>query len=363
MGLFSGRRRRSSRKASSSSGIPFLRFLGPGSSIAVIAGLVFMALTGRIDLSSFDGLVSGGGSDESAVTSPVQPVSLSDLRKSPDTIRIATFNIKVFGDKKSSDQAVMGAIARIVSQFDVVAIQEVRGDDALPIRRLVDLLNVSGGRFTATVSEPIGRSTYRESYAYVWDETRIRLIPQSAYVVMDQADRMSREPMVASFQVNTGTADGRVPFRFTLINAHTSPSEVAASAIGNEMDVLDDVFVSVRRYDFESTGEEDCILLGDLNVDTKGLRELGQIPGIETIAGDIKTNTLGSKTYDHILIDRRMTREYTGRCGVLDYQQDLGLSAEQALQISDHKPLWAEFSAYELPRIDPVAATGTRMIR
>jgi hypothetical protein len=26
-------------------------------------------------------------------------------------------------------------------------------------------------------------------------------------------------------------------------------------------------------------------------------------------------------------------------------------------------PLWAEFSAYELPRIDPVASTGTRVIR
>ena len=128
------------------------------------------------------------------------------------------------------------------------------------------------------------------------------------------------------------------------------------------MNVLDDVFVRVRQYDYETTGEEDCILLGDLNVDTAGLRELGQIPGVETIAGDIKTNTRRTKTYDHILIDRVMTREYTGRFGVVDFQHDFGLSEQQAMMVSDHQPLWAEFSAYEMPRFDPIA-TGPRIIR
>jgi endonuclease/exonuclease/phosphatase family metal-dependent hydrolase len=358
MGLFSGRRRRSSDN-DSSSGIPFVRFVGPGFSIAAFLGLIFFAVTGRIDLSTFDDLAGRDGGDDRG---ELQPVRLSSLSKSPDTIRIATFHIQMFGDQKSSDQEVIAVIAKIVSQFDVIAIQEVRSDDALPIRRLVDLLNASGGRFTATVSEPIGRSNDRESYAYVWDETRIRLIPQSAYVVNDQADRMNREPMVASFQVNTGTADGRVPFRFTLINAHTSPIDVAAGN-GNELDVLDDVFVSVRQYDYESTGEEDCILLGDLGTNTEGLRQLGQIPDVTTIAGDIRTSTIGNQTFDHILIDRRLTREFTGRFGVLDFPSDFGLTAEQASKISDHLPLWAEFSAYELPRIDPIAASGTRVIR
>ena len=86
--------------------------------------------------------------------------------------------------------------------------------------------------------------------------------------------------------------------------------------------MLDDVFVSVRQFDHQETGEEDFILLGDLNVDTQGLRELGQIPGIVTIAGDIKTNTLRTETYDHILIDRQTTREFTGRFGVLDLQTE-----------------------------------------
>ena len=95
--------------------------------------------------------------------------------------------------------------------------------------------------------------------------------------------------------------------------------------------------------------KDDVILLGDLNVDTAGLSELGRIPGVESIARDVKTNTRRTKTYDHILIDRTMTREYTGRFGVLDFQRDFGLSEEEALSVSDHQPVWAEFSAYEMP--------------
>lgn len=377
MGLLFGRKKRRSRRESSSSGLSITRFVGPGMSLGGIATAAFMVLTGRVDLAKFDVLRGTKGATEAitdfasdalgtqstSIRPGVQPVNLQALgQKSNETIRIATFNIQIFGKKKSSNAHVMAVIAKVVSQFDVVAIQEVRGGDSTPVRLLVDLLRASGAPYAATVSEPIGRTSQTESYAYIWDDSRMRLVPQSAYLVQDSSDRMHREPMVASFESRIGAQGGRRPFRFTLINAHTSPSEVAASAIGNEMNVLDDVFVRVRQYDYEMTGEEDCILLGDLNVDTVGLRELGQIPGVESIAGDTKTNTRRTKTYDHILVDRRLTREYTGRFGVVDFQRDFGLTEEQALMVSDHHPLWAEFSAFEMPRFEPIA-TGPQIIR
>ena len=363
MGLLFGRRRRSSLTGIVIGRLPFLRLLGPGTTLAGILALLFCLVTGRIDLRTLERMIGSRLGEQQADTA-IQPVNLRNLgQKSADTVRIATFNIKVFGKDKSSNNEVMDVIAQIVAQFDVVAIQEVRGGDAVPIQRLVDKLNASGARYTATVSLPIGRTSQTESYAFVWDENRVQLVPRSAYLVMDTSDRMHREPMVASFQVRTGTPDGRIPFRFTLINAHTSPREVVSSAINNEMDVLDDVFVSVRQFDYQETGEEDFILLGDLNVDPGGLRELGQIPGIVTIAGDIKTNTLRTKTYDHIMIDQQSTREFTGRFGVLDLQAEFGLSQEQATEISDHLPLWAEFSAYEMPGFQPVAASDNRPIR
>lgn len=349
-----------------------MRFFGPGISAAGIGAVGFLLFTGRIDLSALDTADDNPSpnlddvAQEPTAGRPlvgVPPQAMrhaslpSPLTKSDQTIRIATFNIQDFGNPKSSDKNVMSVLAKVISQFDVVAIQEVRGGDAAPVKSLIDLLRASGAKYAATISEPIGRTSQAESYAFVWDETRIRLLPQSAYVVQDTADRMHREPMVASFEARIGDADGRHPFRFTLINAHASPSAVAPSAIENELNVLDDVFIRVREYDSQLTGEDDCIMLGNLNVATSQLLELGQIPGLESVAGDIETNTRRTKTYDHILIDRNLTREHTGRFGVVDFQRDLGLSEEQALMVSDHQPLWAEFSAFEVPHSGPLASS------
>ncbi|WP_145417788.1 deoxyribonuclease [Planctomycetes bacterium K23_9] len=333
-----------------------------------MAGLfmvVSYALSGKFQFKAFDDFAG------SAEHTHVEPVVLTPKSNQiSDSIRIATFNIKQFGEKKSSTRMVpdanvdvMGTIAKIVSQFDLVAIQEVRGSDGTPIRRLIDLLNESGGQYTATLSEPIGDEHYTECYAYVWDQTRMRLIQNSAYVVHDDSKRMYREPMVASFETRVPATEGRRPFRFTIINAHTDPDLVSPRDIANEINVLDDVFMRVRQYEYDTAGEEDCLLVGDLNVDSNGLQELALIPNMISVAGDQLTNTRRTKTYDHIMLDNYTTREYTGKRGVVDFQTQFGLSEKQALLISDHMPVWAEFSAYEAPSVQSVANGATQMIR
>ena len=326
--------------------VPIVRWVGPTITTAGLAVAAYFILTGRIDFSKLDAFVSSGSSGN--VAADVQPVSLKQLGgRTPQTIRIATFNIQKFGKSKAEDPNVMRVLAQVVSQFDVVAIQEVLGGDATPVERLVQLLNVSGANYNYILSEPIGRTSYRESYAYVWDHSKIMLVPNSAYVVRDDADRMHREPMVASFQVRPVNADGRYPFSFTIINAHTDPDEVNGTDGLNELNVLDDVFVRVREYEYQQLREDDCILVGDLNVNTAGLGELRLIPNVISVGGDVMTNTRKTKTYDHILIDQTLTTEYTRRFGVLDFVNDLGLTPEQALLVSDHMPVWAEFSAFE----------------
>lgn len=338
------------------------QFFGPSVSIVGILAVAFMLFTGRINLSSLDlgTLASQLGSQEDPTAATpsagVTPVALGNVGpRAEDRIRIATFNIQAFGESKASNPNLMQALATIVSSFDLVAVQEVRSPQAMPVARLLDLINRSGGHYEATLSHPIGHTSHKEQYAFVWDTTRIRLVPDSSYVVNDSEDRMHREPMVASFETRVPTAQGRLPFRFTVINAHTDPDEVGARNPESEMNVLDDVFVRVREYEFTAHREEDFIMVGDLNVDVAHLGELGQIPGVVSLAGNQPTNTLGTKNYDHILIDRNTTAEFTGRCGVIDYQRDFGLTSEQALQVSDHRPVWAEFSIYEIPAFANVA--------
>ena len=47
------------------------------------------------------------------------------------------------------------------------------------------------------------------------------------------------------------------------------------------------------------------------------------------------------------IVDRMATVEFTGSAGVLDLMERFDLTKEQALAISDHFPIWAEFSIHE----------------
>ena len=119
-----------------------------------------------------------------------------------------------------------------------------------------------------------------------------------------------------------------------------------------ELDALDDVVMSVQR----SGDEDDVILLGDLNVDEYHLGELGRLPGIAWAISGQMTNTRRTKAYDNIVFNRQQTVELTGTCGVFDLMTEFGLSVDEALEVSDHMPVWDEFSARESTAVGPVAA-------
>ncbi|HBL44427.1 MAG TPA: hypothetical protein DDZ90_13640, partial [Planctomycetaceae bacterium] len=64
-----------------------------------------------------------------------------DLPRSDETIRIATFNIQVFGLSKMQKPKVPQILARIIQQFDVVAIQEIRASDQSFLDDFLKILN------------------------------------------------------------------------------------------------------------------------------------------------------------------------------------------------------------------------------
>ncbi len=346
--------------------IPLTRFIGPVLSVAGIFFVLSLVVTGNVDLAAIhfgSAPRSGSGSAFAAGTpSNIQPVSLPvPTGKSPQTMSLGTFSIQNFDATKANDAGIISVLASVISRFDIVAIQGI-SKDAAGIATLMRKLKASGGQFGSQVSPPVGREGEMQCFAFIWDEARMQLTPGSVFVVQDPTDRMKFEPMVGSFETRFGSTGGRSPFRFTLINAHANPSGVSVNSPLNEMNVLDDVYQSVRQYGYQKTGEEDFILLGNLGVNTAGLGELGKIPNLVSIGGDCLTDTLQTKTLDHILMDQTRTREYTGRFGLVDLQKQFGLTQEQALMVSDHLVLWAEFSVYEVPAFNGVA-TGNRNAR
>jgi hypothetical protein len=120
------------------------------------------------------------------------------------------------------------------------------------------------------------------------------------------------------------------------------------------------VYQAVRRA---SGGEDDIILLGDLNVDDQHLGDLGRLDGVRPIVHDVFTNTAQNALYDNIIIHLPSTAEFSGRWGVYDVQRIEQLTPQQAQHISDHLPVWAEFSAYESTAPGRVAAREGVTIR
>ncbi|MEO8269852.1 MAG: endonuclease/exonuclease/phosphatase family protein [Aureliella sp.] len=255
------------------------------------------------------------------------------------TILIGSFNMQRLGPSKLADPWVMDKFATIIGHFDVIALQEVTSQDQTTLPQLLKAVNASGGNYSYTISPRVGRkaSGYYEQYAYVFDANRIRGGDRFCYLVQDDADMLDREPFVGRFE--TITSDQ--PFSFSLIEIHTSPDEIKT-----ELDVLADVFVNVTHYEYP---QDDIILLGDLNADPPRFQKLGKIPGVFPALQGIATNTRKSQMYDNFIFDRQAVREFTGRAGVLDMQNMFQLSLSDTLRISDHQPIWAEFSINEQP--------------
>ena len=268
-----------------------------------------------------------------------------------ETIRIASFNIQVFGTSKEKKPEVMRSLVQIVRKFDVIAIQEIRSSDQGLIPRFMQRVNADGGHYRHVLGPRLGRTSSKEQYVFIYNAARIELIDGSVETVSDPADRLHREPLIARFRVRGPPKEEA--FTFTLVNIHTDPDEVK-----QEVDALADVFQEVQRQYPE---EDDVILLGDLNASSKKLRKLGKLPGMRwVIESHQKTNTRLTKSYDNILFDRRATVEYLGSGGVMNLMQELGISKSQAIRVSDHMPVWATFGIRENRTGRIATGTGRR---
>jgi deoxyribonuclease-1-like protein len=252
-------------------------------------------------------------------------------------IHIATFNIQVFGETKVAKPEVMQVLAETVRRFDVVAIQEVHSKNGDIIPRFVDLINSTGRHYDFVIGPFEGRRTDKEQYAFIFDAQTIEVDRGSVYTVKDPDDLFMRPPMVASFRVRGPPPDQA--FTFTLINIHTEPDEAA-----EEINALAQVYRAVQS---DGRGEDDIILLGDLNADERKFGNLARLPNIGWVISNTYTNTRQTHTYDNIIFNRAATVEFTGHAGVFDFLREFNLTLEQALQVSDHFPAWAEFSVYE----------------
>ncbi|MDA7979323.1 MAG: endonuclease/exonuclease/phosphatase family protein [Pirellulales bacterium] len=269
-----------------------------------------------------------------------------------DAIKVASWNLRPLGPEKLSAQTVVSRLAETIRQFDVIALQGIRSaqQDAMP--RLVAAVNATGAKYDFVIGPRVGTQGDQEQFAFVYNTARIEVDRARVFTVADPGNRLHREPLTALFRVR-GPAE-REAFTFMLVNADTHPA-----AVGTEQAALADVFRAVRSSDI---GEDDVIMLGSFNTPPANFGSLAEIPQLNWVTSGAPTTVAQDAELENILFHSAATREFTGRGGVLDLEAQFQIEREEALQLGDRLPVWAEFSVFEGGRVGYVAG-GTRSAR
>ncbi|XP_067933940.1 deoxyribonuclease-1-like [Watersipora subatra] len=286
------------------------------------------------------GYAGSGEGSMTLLTSLV--VGLSFLIASFEGLLIGSFNIQTFGTTKYAKEDVMGYIDKILSRYDIVLVQEIRDSSGVIIPGMLDRLNSNGGEWAVKYSESLGRSTYKEQYAYYYRKDRITV--ESSYQYDDGeddgTDAFSREPF--GILINSDiTGDLK---KFGILGVHIAPEEAV-----EELNALVDVFTAAR----ENWGVDDVMIMGDFNADcTYVSDEKKEQLDLRTdntylwlIGDDVDTTVSNTNcAYDRmVLIGEELKAAIkTGSAKEFRYDDVYSLDAELAGEISDHYPVEVE---------------------
>ena len=259
------------------------------------------------------------------------------IEEEAETIKIAAFNIQVFGKSKRQKEEVMDVLVRIVREFDVILIQEIRdsSEETIPIF-LEEINDVEGAKYQYVRSEHLGRSVSKEAYAYIYNTATVEFVEESDYVYDDVYDVFEREPYIASFVSSN--------FDFTIIGIHVKPDD-AYSEIGNLTSVVQFVLS-------ENPDEQDTIVMGDFNADGTYFDEGDVANSFKSsdfywvITNEMDTMTKTDYSYDRIvLLEDTYSYEYVeDSASVFKFDIEYDIVNQTFIwEISDHYPIYAEF--------------------
>ena len=279
---------------------------------------------------------------------------------------IATWNIRAFGsftrkwmsDDKDSprrDLHSIFCIAEILSRFDVIAVQEVKGN----LKALRDTMKLLGDNWSMILTDTNkSESGNDERMAYLFDTRRVQLSGLAGEIVIpnewvNNPEKVIREQFVRSpYAVSFRSGDKT----FILVTVHIiygKKSKDRVSEIHGIARWLNDWAGDINAYD------QNLIVLGDFNIDARGdlldktfLSEGLYVPDeLQSLSRSIFDAT---KYYDQIAWFNsadgkrsKLSLEFMG-AGNYDFVptalNNRGLTKQKlSFMISDHYPLWANF--------------------
>lgn len=277
---------------------------------------------------------------QSSATTIVEAPAAATNTTPPDRLphlRVATFNAQALDTTKSRKPQVLDILARIGRQFDVLALQDIQSEtnDILP--RLIHTMNQTGKKYDYAISPRIGPTDARQQYAFVFNTQTVALDRNELYTVDDRDDLLTYEPFVGWFR-----ALGPKPeeaFTFSVINVRLNPETAL-----QEREYLANLMFAVRD---DGRREDDVLLAGDLRAGVGQLGSLDRLNDATFAVANTPTDVAGQMAWDNLVFFKGPTEEFTGDAGVFDFLRVYNLDLERAMEVSEHLPVWADFSIYE----------------
>lgn len=284
------------------------------------------------------------------------------------SVTIATWNIREFGRKRRA-KAAIHYIAEILSQFDLIAITELR-DNLADLERVMDIL----GPYWRVVHSDYRKDSAgnSERIAYLYDKRAVVFTGLAAEAEPPKKKNRTtgewenryadwwRSPYMASFRAGN--------FDFVILAVHIRWGSSEAARVEPLRQLAE--WVDKRRKD-KFAKDKDIIVLGDFNIPkvdsdhfraitSKGLRSPAAILGI-------RSNLSQTATYDQILHSPTNKKRFTDNGGVVKFSQRdhgtlFGNTVEEnrfTYQMSDHLPLWLQLDVWiEDEQVEAAIARG-----
>jgi endonuclease/exonuclease/phosphatase family metal-dependent hydrolase len=291
--------------------------------------------------------------------------------KRDQSLLLATWNIANLGAQDRTDRDYQ-LIAEIVSWFDVVAIQEARGD-LTGLRRIQKHLP---SHYLASFTDAAGNN---ERMVHLYDSSKLSTREQIGELALDPKSlkNINLPGVTQKFQ-----GFDRNPFHesfhwqsldFILVNVHLYyGSDRGAKIQRRQLETYALARWAKRQAYSRTTYDPNLILLGDFNLPymekkdpiysilkrhgimlTEHSTEIGA-----TLPSEEKKRTQRVKRYDQIAFFPNMQQYFTAKTGVFDFDKVIfptlweGRTQKQFNEfvryyISDHRPLWAELRPKE----------------
>ena len=242
---------------------------------------------------------------------------------------LGSFNVQNYGTSKSSHSAVMKILVKIVSNYDLFAMQELEQtidqastNTGVVIRDFLDRMNAANSDAYALVASPKVDTT--EQYIFLYKKALFKVISSTVY--SDPNSKFARPPFILRLK-HLASAE-----EFYLVTIHTKPSAATA-----EIYALEEVADSIKNVD------QDVIFLGDFNSDGTYFNETIGWPAFNLIkqgytnliADNVDTTvaTGNSYTYDRIMISPSLNDNVVSNTAKAFYFDDTGLGGYDLSEI------------------------------